>query len=221
MTKPAEVKKDDKSVLKVVVHPGQDPDERTAAAVLSPELASTSVATQWCQKIGGGQLSLSATFQTLKDAAAKVSAGNMSPVEARLLSQATALDVMFAEMSRRAAVNITEYPESFERYMKLALKAQNQSRMTLETLANVKNPPVVYAKQANFANGPQQVNNNSAARAPATEKENTPSKILEQSHEQRMDPGTQGQTSAGHTPMAAMAEGHRSENYSGKSESGA
>jgi hypothetical protein len=43
--------------------------------------------------------------------------------------------------------------------MRVALKAQNQCRMTLETLATVTNPRVVYAKQANIANGPQQVNN--------------------------------------------------------------
>jgi hypothetical protein len=43
--------------------------------------------------------------------------------------------------------------------MRLALRAQNQCRATLETLAAIKNPPVVFAKQANIANGPQQVNN--------------------------------------------------------------
>jgi hypothetical protein len=32
-------------------------------------------------------------------------------------------------------------------------------RMTLESLATIKNPPVVYARQANIAHGPQQVNN--------------------------------------------------------------
>ena len=40
--------------------------------------------------------------------------------------------------------------------MRMALKAQNQCRMTLETLATIKNPPVVFAKQANTAQGPQQ-----------------------------------------------------------------
>src|SRR5690606_26950893 len=49
------------------------------------------------------------------------------------------------------------------RYMRLALKAQSQCRTTLETLAAIKNPPVVFAKQANIAHGPQQVNNGSAA----------------------------------------------------------
>ena len=43
--------------------------------------------------------------------------------------------------------------------MRLALKAQGQCRATLETLATIKNPPVVFARQANIAQGPQQVNN--------------------------------------------------------------
>lgn len=47
-------------------------------------------------------------------------------------------------------------------YAKLALRAQNQCRMTLETLATIKNPPVVFAKQANIAHDHQQVNNGDA-----------------------------------------------------------
>ena len=43
---------------------------------------------------------------------------------------------------------------------KLALKAQSQCRATLETLAAIKNPPVIFVKQAN---GHQQVNNGVAA----------------------------------------------------------
>jgi hypothetical protein len=49
--------------------------------------------------------------------------------------------------------------------MRLALKAQSQSRATVETLAAIKNPPVVYARQANFAAGHQQVNNGVRHRA--------------------------------------------------------
>jgi hypothetical protein len=46
-----------------------------------------------------------------------------------------------------------------ENYMRMAMRAQNQCRMTLETLATIKNPPVVFAKQANINNGGQkQVN---------------------------------------------------------------
>jgi hypothetical protein len=50
-----------------------------------------------------------------------------------------------------------------ETYLRLALKAQSQSRASIESLAQIKNPPVVYARQANFANGPQRVNSGVAA----------------------------------------------------------
>ena len=46
-----------------------------------------------------------------------------------------------------------------EAYMRMALKAQAQCRATVETLATIKNPSVVFARQANIAQGPQQVNN--------------------------------------------------------------
>ena len=79
--------------------------------------------------------------------------------ETTLTAQAATLDAIFNEMARRAALNMGEYLDATERYMRLALKAQGQCRATLETLAAIKNPPVIFAKQANIAHGPQQVNN--------------------------------------------------------------
>ncbi len=57
-------------------------------------------------------------------------------------------------------MNAGEYLDATDRYMRLALKAQAQCRATLETLAKIKNPPTLFAQQANIAHGPQQVNNN-------------------------------------------------------------
>ena len=114
------------------------------------------------------------------------------------MSQAILLNTMFGEITRRTANRFngeTFQLEVVESYFKMAMKAQNQCRMTLETLANIKNPPVVYAKQANIANGPQQVNNGVTSHAPAMENKNPPSKVLEQSREQRMDKGTESQAS--------------------------
>ena len=54
--------------------------------------------------------------------------------------------------------------QAAETYVRLALKAQAQCRATLETLATIKNPPVVYARQANIAAGRQQVNNGPGSR---------------------------------------------------------
>ena len=39
------------------------------------------------------------------------------------------------------------------------MKTQSQYRSTIETLPAMKYPPVVFARQANIANGPKQVNN--------------------------------------------------------------
>ena len=52
----------------------------------------------------------------------------------------------------------------------------------------IKHPPVVYARQANFANGPQQINN--GAEAPRTRENEIPlNKLLEEEHGQRLDTG--------------------------------
>lgn len=53
-----------------------------------------------------------------------------------------------------------EYLQACELYLRLALKAQSQCRATVETLAAIKYPaPVAFVRQANIADGPQQVKN--------------------------------------------------------------
>lgn len=104
-----------------------------------------------------GEQSPGALAEALSESAKKVIGGNMDQVEEMLISQAHSLQSIFVNMAGRASK--AEHFENLERFMRMAMKAQNQCRMTLETLATIKNPPVVYAKQANIANGPQQVNN--------------------------------------------------------------
>jgi hypothetical protein len=65
--------------------------------------------------------------------------------------------------------------------MRLGLKAQSQCRTTIEALALLKNPPnVAFVRQANIANGHQQVNNgNRQALARAGENSIQANKLLE------------------------------------------
>jgi len=71
--------------------------------------------------------------------------------------------------------------------MRLALRAQSQCRATLETLAVIKNPTTVaYVRQANIANGPQQVNN-----APQTAREVSGAQEHEESAKQTIGAATQ------------------------------
>ncbi len=101
-----------------------------------------------------------------------------------------------------------EYIQAAETYMRLALKAQAQCRATLEALATIKSPPVVYARQANIAAGPQQVNNGVSSLC-ASEPASPPNELLETEHGERLEPGAAG-TAGGRDPaLAAVGTGDR------------
>jgi hypothetical protein len=65
---------------------------------------------------------------------------------------------------------------------------------------------VVYAKQANIAHGPQQVNNGSMPPPRAEENQIEPNKLLEQSNEIPMDSRTPETASNSNPRMEAVGE---------------
>jgi hypothetical protein len=169
-----------------------------------------------------GELSLTECIGELGKKIRNVHKGNLQDAETLLTAQAFALDSIFMSLARRAQLNMGEYIDAADRYMRLALKAQGQCRATLETLANIKNPPVVIAKQANIAQGPQQVNNtvnktegnfdtSTRGRAPVCAGNSKPvqNELLEDRHEQGMDIRTPGATGRGDPAMATVGEIHR------------
>lgn len=99
----------------------------------------------------------------------EVMSGDMGMMEAMLVGQAKALQTIFVSLARRATSQ--EYLKQYGVYMNLALKAQSQSRATIQALTELKYPKqVAFVKQANIAHGHQQVNNGEnshASRAPA------------------------------------------------------
>jgi hypothetical protein len=143
--------------------------------------------------------------------------GDLGEPEALLLGQAVALNAIFAELAVRAERNLGSHLDAAERYLRLALRAQAQSRSTLETLAAIKNPPTVFAGQANIAHGPQQVNNGtppaslSAPASRAGNQESEPIKLLEAAGEP-MDFGTTNTTGRGDQAMAPVGTVNRPTN---------
>ena len=114
----------------------------------------------------------------------------MAQAEAMLINQASSLQALFVRLSERA-MEQTQMP-NLEGFMRLALRAQSQCRATLETLAAIKNPPIVYARQANVTTGPQQINNGAAAPTRAREIENEQNQLTRGTHELLPDTGTPG-----------------------------
>lgn len=148
-----------------------------------------------------------------RDQAGAVQDGNMSQVEAMLNNQAIALQSLFVRLVERGMSQSTM--PNLEAFMKLALRAQNQCRATLETLATIKNPPVVFARQANFANGPQQVNNDKEApRAREDKIEQT--QLLEAAPDERLDFGKTATAGENDQAMATVGAINRATNREGE-----
>jgi hypothetical protein len=134
-------------------------------------------------------LDVQALAATLRDQAAIVRSGSLGQAESILINQAAALQSLFARLVERGMAS--DSVPGFEANLRMALRAQAQCRATLETLAEIKNPTVVYARQANVTTGPQQVNNGVATPpAPrARDLEPEPSKLLEETDGQWLDTG--------------------------------
>lgn len=170
--------------------------------VLSPEDNATEAVTAFAAGLHG-EIEPGMFSELLRQKIAK--GDSMAVSEQTLLSQTAALDAMFASLARRAALNMGVNREASETYLRLALRAQNQCRMTLETLATIKNPPVVFAKQANIAHGHQQVNNGTAAPSPhADESEKSQNELLEHDHGERLDTRAASTTGRSHPAMATV-----------------
>jgi len=154
-----------KSSIDVAIAPGStDADFAVAVArtLTWPETSAASVIENW-QKDTHDINALSAELRKQIEA---VNGGDLRRAEGLLIAQAHTLDAIFANLARRATGQ--QYLAQWETYMRMAMKAQNQCRMTLDTLGTIKNPPVVFARQANINNGgQQQVNNGAPQSAPS------------------------------------------------------
>jgi hypothetical protein len=153
---------DPKNTLKVADSPGKSREQVLASLTLSSVAPNANTARAYARGTMG-DLNLTATVGVMAEKVGAVQHGDLSGLETTLTAQAVTLDTIFNEMARRAALNMGEYLNATEVYLRMALKAQAQCRATIETLAEIKNPrPVAFVRQANIAAGPQQVNNGTA-----------------------------------------------------------
>ena len=204
----------DPNTLQLHKNPAQTDAAQIAAMALG-SVAANAMTARTFAKGTFGTLDVTECVLTLKKRVDTTHGGDLKHAESTLTAQAATLDAIFNEMARRAALNMGEYLEATERYMRLALKAQGQCRATLETLAAIKNPPVIFAKQANIANGPQQVNNegfetNTHARARARKPRTAPDELLEgpQHGSTNMDDRTTPAPARGDPAVAALEPVH-------------
>ena len=203
------------STLQITCEPGKT-DERLYADMVTRGIATNALTAVRYVNPEYGVVSLTDMVASLRDDGEAVNRGDLSNTERLLNAQALTLNAMFAELARRAAINMGEHLGSAETYLRLVLKARSQSRATFETLAAIKNPPVVFVHQANINNGGQQQVNNGTAPTPvqaphAPEAKTDISKLLEAPNGERLDFGTKSKAGRAHPRLEPLETVNRAE----------
>ncbi len=155
-----------------------------------------------------GKLDLAECMAALTAETQRVQGGSMEGLEAILAAHVVTLNTMFTKLAYEASK--MDIVDQIDRWTRLAFKAQSQCRAPAETLATIKNPATVFARQANIAHGPQQVNtavlsssSRDVPRARAGNQKIEQNELLE-AHGERLDGGPAGPAGARDQAMAPL-----------------
>jgi hypothetical protein len=171
-----------KSKGKVPAEVIESPEARGAQMALQPSVNAAAVIQSYTGAMFGKEPDINLLIDGLRDSFKTVKDGDLSSLEAMLVGQATALQSLFTSLARRAQSQQSQ--RHLEAFLGLALKAQAQSRATIQAVVELKYPrQVAFVKQANISHGPQQINNGQAsapdARSHAEENQGKQNKLLE------------------------------------------
>jgi hypothetical protein len=148
---------DKKQILTLKLEKNQTKEQALAEFQSKSEFLSTAVIESFNVSLGE-DFDFQSNMRVLGKTIREIQSGDLSKIEEMYISQAVALEAMFASLARRAKVQ--DKLLQYDTHMRLALKAQNQSRATLQALVQLKQPSnTQFIKQANIAQGHQQVNN--------------------------------------------------------------
>ena len=144
-------------VIELKLEKNQTKEKALAEFQSKSEFLSTAVIESF--NVGlGDDFDFQSNMRVLGKTIREIQSGDLSKIEEMYISQAVALEAMFASLARRAKAQ--DKLLQYDTHMRLALKAQNQSRATLQALVQLKQPSnTQFIKQANIAQGHQQVNN--------------------------------------------------------------
>ena len=203
----------DPNALPVSRLPEQSPAQALARTALRPAINGAVVVKAYQGNLLGKDVDMSELVQGLTDSCKRVNDGDLSTLEAMLVSQATALQTVFTSLVCRAQAQTQQ--RHLEAFLGLAFKAQAQSRATISALVELKYPrQATFVKQANIAHGPQQVINAGAvgelkeqyaqARAHSKKSEPEQNKLIEADHGNYLDTRAQGAASRVEPHMATV-----------------
>ena len=192
------------ATVNLKAEPGETREQTEAKFATSPQLAGAVVQREFCIT-SKESTDLTALTTLLTETCREIVDGSSDRSLRILTAQAEALNAIFVKLATQAALNMGDYIGATEAYMRMALRAQSQSRATLEAISRIQNPKLAsFVGQLNATTGPQRVNNG------ISEVETAPNELLESCDDQRMDFGTAAATITSNSKVEALEPVYRS-----------
>lgn len=195
---------------------GNTHEDVSASFLLAPEVQSAVTLDHLISGTGlDDYFSSGSVVKDYQNKIEEVKNGDLSELEAMLVSQSFLLNTVFNVFTQRATNNFSEYPKAAQTYINIALKAQSQSRNTVEAINEIKNPKsVTITKQANIAD--QQIVNNGTMNTSARAEINTTesNELLSEVINEKVDTRGTQETKRANQTMEAMATINRRKNNS-------
>lgn len=158
----------------VEARPGEDKAAALARTWMNPIVQAADTTASYAREQG---LELDALISELSRQTETIESGDLRAVTGMLVAQAHTLDKLFGHLAAQAANAQCLGP--FEAYLRLALRAQNQCRSTLEAVAAIRSLNSVRISQT---------------------------KVKERANGRRLDAGTTGSTCGIQPPPSAMGK---------------
>lgn len=146
--------------LNVQAKTGETEPQSMARIMIEPHFRHAILAKTFTEKSLGklpGDPELADFADAMHQAVAPSTDERLQAATETLLAQAYSLDAIFTEMARRSANNMGEYIGAAETYMRMALKAQANSRATFEAIAKLHQPREQTVKHVHVNEGGQAV----------------------------------------------------------------
>jgi hypothetical protein len=135
---------------------GKTEEQNLADVALCPAVHAMAVA-ELFNRGTFGERGTTETFKAVEEQVRAVAGGDLTYLRQMLAAQAITLNSIFTEMARRGGANMGEYIKAMETYLRLAMKAQAQSRATIEALERLTNGHVQTVKHVHVNEGGQAV----------------------------------------------------------------
>jgi hypothetical protein len=191
--------KQDTHILRITKENGKSEIRQITESQLSPVTVNTEIVRSFI-----GEIDITEAVAIMRENSEKIIAGDLSELESTLTAQVVSLNAIYSTLVLRSASNMGNSLKCTEIYMRLGLKAQAQCTRTVEILAAMKNPPIVFAKQANIAHGHQQVNNGVQTPTHAGKTKNSANELLSEDNHATLDTRGTLETSGDNKELEAV-----------------